>query len=139
MSKLVKETQLVLKEKIMEALGRAVADGALADAPLPGFIIEVPKDKANGDYSTNVAMAGAKSFHQAPRQIAESIVSRLDLADTLFERAEIAGPGFINFYLSDRFYAEILKDVVNSKEDYGKSDYGKGKRCLLYTSDAADE
>lgn len=131
MSKLVKETQLVLKEKIMEALGRAVADGALADAPLPGFIIEVPKDKANGDYSTNVAMAGAKSFHQAPRQIAESIVSRLDLADTLFERAEIAGPGFINFYLSDRFYAEILKDVVNSKEDYGKSDYGKGKRVLV--------
>lgn len=131
MSKLVKEAQLVLKEKIMEALGRAVADGALADAPLPGFIIEVPKDKANGDYSTNVAMAGAKSFHQAPRQIAESIVSRLDLADTLFERAEIAGPGFINFYLSDRFYAEILKDVVNSKEDYGKSDYGKGKRVLV--------
>lgn len=131
MSKLVKEAQLVLKEKIMEALGRAVADGALADAPLPGFIIEVPKDKANGDYSTNVAMAGAKNFHQAPRQIAESIVSRLDLADTLFERAEIAGPGFINFYLSDRFYAEILKDVVNSKEDYGKSDYGKGKRVLV--------
>ena len=66
-------------------------------APLPAFIIEVPKERQNGDYSTNVAMAGAKAFHKAPRVIAQAIVDRLDLADTVFDRAEIAGPGFINF------------------------------------------
>ena len=60
MSKLVKQTELELKEKIMDALGRAVADGVLDEAPLPAFIIEVPKERQNGDYSTNVAMAGAK-------------------------------------------------------------------------------
>lgn len=131
MSKIVKETEATLREKIMDALGEAVAEGELDAVPMPAFIIEVPKDKANGDYSSNVAMAGAKCFRKAPRQIAEIIVSHLDLNDTLFERCEIAGPGFINFYLGGKFYAEILKDVVNSDADYGKSDYGKGKKLLV--------
>ena len=131
MSKLVKETEATLREKIMDALGVAVAEGELDAVPMPAFIIEVPKDKANGDYSSNVAMAGAKCFHKAPRQIAEIIVSHIDLGDTLFECCEIAGPGFINFYLGGKFYSEILKDVINSGADYGKSDYGKGKKLLV--------
>lgn len=131
MSKIVKETQNILREKIMDALGRAVADGALAQEPIPGFIIEVPKDKANGDFSTNVAMACAKCFRKPPRQIAEILVSYLELADTLFEKAAVAGPGFINFYLGDRYYAEVLKDVVQCGADYGKSDYGQGKSVLV--------
>lgn len=131
MSKLVKQTELELKEKIMDALGRAVADGVLDVAPLPGFIIEVPKERQNGDYSTNVAMAGAKAFHKAPRVIAQAIVDRLDLADTVFDRAEIAGPGFINFFLGNRFYAAVLEDLMAQGENYGRSDYGKGKRVLV--------
>ena len=131
MSKLVKQTELELKEKIMDALGRAVADGVLAEAPLPAFIIEVPKERQNGDYSTNVAMAGAKAFHKAPRVIAQAIVDRLDLADTVFDRAEIAGPGFINFFLGNRFYAAVLEDLMAQGENYGRSDYGKGKRVLV--------
>lgn len=131
MSKLVKQTELELKEKIMDALGRTVADGVLDEAPLPAFIIEVPKERQNGDYSTNVAMAGAKAFHKAPRVIAQAIVDRLDLADTVFDRAEIAGPGFINFFLGNRFYAAVLEDLMAQGENYGRSDYGKGKRVLV--------
>lgn len=131
MSKLVKQTELELKEKIMDALGRTVADGVLDEAPLPAFIIEVPKECQNGDYSTNVAMAGAKAFHKAPRVIAQAIVDRLDLADTVFDRAEIAGPGFINFFLGNRFYAAVLEDLMAQGENYGRSDYGKGKRVLV--------
>lgn len=131
MSKLVKQTELELKEKIMDALGRAVADGVLDEAPLPAFITEVPKERQNGDYSTNVAMAGAKAFHKAPRVIAQAIVDRLDLADTVFDRAEIAGPGFINFFLGNRFYAAVLEDLMAQGENYGRSDYGKGKRVLV--------
>lgn len=131
MSKLVKQTELELKEKIMDALGRAVADGVLDEAPLPAVIIEVPKERQNGDYSTNVAMAGAKAFHKAPRVIAQAIVDRLDLADTVFDRAEIAGPGFINFFLGNRFYAAVLEDLMAQGENYGRSDYGKGKRVLV--------
>lgn len=131
MSKIVKETQEQLKAKIIQAVEAAVKNGDLPEAEMPDFIIEKPQDKKNGDFSSNIAMAGARAYRKAPRMIAESIVSNLDLEGTLFERAEIAGPGFINFYLGDEYYSQILTDVVESGEDYGKSDYGKGKRILV--------
>ncbi|MDE6413186.1 MAG: arginine--tRNA ligase, partial [Eubacterium sp.] len=131
MSLIVKETQLELRRKIIEALGRAVANEELPAEPIPDFIIERPSNSANGDFSTNVAMAGARAFKKAPRAIAESIVNNLDLEDSLFDKAEIAGPGFINFFLSQQYYTEILKDIANKGEDYGKSDFGKGKKVLV--------
>ena len=131
MSKIVKQTQDELKEKIIAAVERAVANSELPQADLPDFIIEQPQDKKNGDFSSNIAMAGARAYRKAPRMIAESIVSNLNLEGTLFERAEIAGPGFINFFLSDEYYAKILNDVVESGEDYGKSDYGEGKSVIV--------
>ena len=131
MSKLVKQTELELKEKIMDALGRAVADGVLDEAPLPAFIIEVPKERQNGDYSTNVAMAGAKAFHKAPRVIAQAIVDRLDLADTVFDRAEIAGPGFINFFLTPTAYHATVSDILEQGDAFGRSDRGGGRRVQV--------
>lgn len=131
MSKLVQKTQNQLKEKIISAVNLAVSKGELADGELPEFIIEKPADKKNGDFSSNIAMAGARVYKKAPRIIAEAIVSNLDLEGTLFERAEIAGPGFINFYLSDKYYSEILKDVIYSGENYGRSDYGEGKKVIV--------
>lgn len=131
MSLLVKETQLELRRKILEALGRAVANGELPAEPIPDFIVERPSNSANGDFSTNVAMAGARAFKKAPRAIAESIVKNLDLEESLFDRAEIAGPGFINFFLSQQYYTEILKDIAAKGENYGKSDFGKGKKVLV--------
>lgn len=131
MSLLVKETQKELRLRIIEALGRAVANGELPAEPIPDFIIEKPANSANGDFSANVALAGARAFKKAPRAIAESIVNNLDLEGTLFERVEIAGPGFLNFYLSQQYYTEIIKDIAAKGEDYGKSDYGKGKRVLV--------
>ncbi|MBR3149085.1 MAG: arginine--tRNA ligase [Eubacterium sp.] len=131
MSKIVKQTQEELKEKIIEAVNSAVNNGELPEAELPEFIIEKPADKKNGDFSSNIAMAGARAYKKAPRMIAESIVSNLELEGTLFERAEIAGPGFINFYLADEYYSKILRDVVESGEDYGKSDFGQGKKIIV--------
>lgn len=131
MSLLVKETQKELRLRIIEALGRAVANGELPAEPIPDFIIEKPANSANGDFSANVALAGARAFKKAPRAIAESIVGNLDLEDTLFEKVEIAGPGFLNFYLSQQYYTEIIKDIAAKGEDYGKSDYGKGKKVLV--------
>ncbi|MDE6123692.1 MAG: arginine--tRNA ligase [Eubacterium sp.] len=131
MSLIVKQTQLELREKILDALGRAIANGELPAEPIPDFIIEKPSNSANGDFSTNVAMAGAKAFKKAPRIIAENIVNNLDLEGSLFDRAEIAGPGFINFFLSQQYYTEILKDIAAKGEDYGKSDYGKNKKVIV--------
>ncbi len=131
MSLLVKETQKELREKILDALGRAVANGELPAEPLPAFNIEKPANSANGDFSSNIALAGAKAFKKAPRMIAQSIADNIDLEGTLFEKVEIAGPGFLNFYLSKRYYSEIVKDVITRGEDYGASDFGKGKKVLV--------
>ncbi len=131
MSKIVKETEIELKNIIEQAVKKAVSNGALPEAEMPQFNIEKPANKDNGDYSTNVAMAGARAFKKAPRMIAEAIVSCIDLDGTAFDRVEIAGPGFMNFFLSQQFYSNVLKDVFSCGKDYGKSDYGQGKRVLV--------
>lgn len=131
MSKIVKKTEIELKIIIEQAVKKAVSNGALPEAEMPQFNIEKPANKDNGDYSTNVAMAGARAFKKAPRMIAEAIASCIDLDGTAFERVEIAGPGFMNFFLSQQFYSNVLKDVFSCGKDYGKSDYGQGKRVLV--------
>ncbi|MBR5112992.1 MAG: arginine--tRNA ligase, partial [Clostridia bacterium] len=128
MSVLVKQAVTEIRRAIMDAAGRAVADGEFPECPLADFVIEVPANKANGDYSSNAAMVWAKDLHKAPRDIARILSERLVLADTFADRCEIAGPGFMNFYLSESFNACIVEDILEKGDDYGRSDYGKGKK-----------
>ncbi|WP_455493811.1 arginine--tRNA ligase [Eubacterium sp.] len=131
MSKMVKEVENKLNEAIALAVEKATQNGDLPEAEMPKFIIEKPADKKNGDFSSNIAMAGARAYHQAPRMIAEAIVKNFSLDGGYIDRCEIAGPGFINFYLSDKYYGDVLKDIVSSGDNYGRSDYGKGKKMLV--------
>lgn len=131
MSKMVKEVENKLYEAIENAVKSAIENGDLPQADIPKFIIEKPADKKNGDFSSNIAMAGARAFHGAPRMIAEAIVKNFSLDGGYIDRCEIAGPGFINFYLSDKYYSDVLKDIVASGDSYGRSDYGEGKRILV--------
>ena len=131
MSQLVQKTQNTIKELIISAINSAIKNGELPNEEIPEFIIEKPTDKKNGDFSTNVAMAGARVFKKSPQLIAKSIVDNLSLDSTLIEKAEIAGPGFINFYLSQKYYSSIICDVINKGNDYGKSDFGKGKSIIV--------
>ncbi|MBE6820378.1 MAG: arginine--tRNA ligase [Ruminococcaceae bacterium] len=131
MSLLVKQAVTELRTAIMEAAGRAVADGEFPEVPLSDFIIEVPANKENGDYSSNAAMAWARDLRSAPRKIAQTIVDRLFLEDTFFDRCEIAGPGFMNFYLKESFNACVIQDILEKGADYGRSDYGKGKKINI--------
>lgn len=128
MSKLVKETENTLHTLVVEALGKAIAAGELPEAALPPFIVEIPQDRANGDYSTNAAFVGAKVFRMAPVKIAQTIAKYIDLGDSYFSECTVAGAGFINFRLNDKFYADVLLDVLSEGENYGRSDYGKGKK-----------
>ena len=117
-----------LNEIIENAIKKAIKNGELIDAEIPKYIIETPADRKNGDFATNAAMAGARVFKTAPVKIAQAITSNIELKDTYFEKCEIAGPGFINFFYSGDFYASVLKDVEEEKENYGSSDYGQGKK-----------
>lgn len=128
MSYIVNKVQDDLR-KIVEAAAASVAEkGGFSAVPTAKFNVEVPADRANGDFSTNAAMTWARELRNAPRKIADAIVPEMKLDGTYFERVEVAGPGFINFYLGDRYYADILKDIRAKGKDYGRSDYGKGKR-----------
>lgn len=131
MSQIVKQAEQQLKDAIINAVKTAQDNGQLPDAELPQFIIEKPSDKKNGDFSSNIAMAGARAFHTAPRAIAQAIKDNIKFENDLIENVEIAGPGFINFFFSDSYYSEILKDIVESGESYGRSNYGEGKRILV--------
>ncbi len=131
MSLLVKQAVNEIRTAILEAAGRAVADGEFPEVALSDFIVEVPANRDNGDYSSNAAMAWARDLRSAPRKIAEAIISRLELCDTFIERCEVAGPGFLNFYLKESFNACIIQDILEKGADYGRSNYGGGKKINI--------
>ncbi len=120
-----------LKEAIINSITKAIEKEQLIKADIPDFIIETPADRKNGDFATNAAMAGAKTFRTAPIKIAQAITENIELENTLFEKCEVAGPGFINFFFSPVYYAEVIKDVEEEKENYGSSDFGKGQKIMV--------
>ncbi|MBQ8767812.1 MAG: arginine--tRNA ligase [Clostridia bacterium] len=128
MSKLVKKATNELHSLIVDALGKAVAEGEIPAEPIPAFNIEVPANRDNGDYSSNIAFVCAKVFRCAPRKIADLVAKYIELDGTYFDSCTVAGAGFVNFTLSKDFYADILLDVKALGKDYGRSDYGEGKR-----------
>ena len=112
---------------LTDAAKAAVADGTLPAAELPDFIVEIPADVKNGDVASNIAMAGARAFHKAPRQIAEAITAKLDLNGTLFSGVDIAGPGFINLFLGQDWFTSVVCAACANPE-YGRTDAGAGKK-----------
>ncbi|NLT64623.1 MAG: arginine--tRNA ligase [Clostridiales bacterium] len=131
MANLIEEAKLSIDELLEEAYKKAVSEGALADGGFPQGKVEIPKDTSNGDYAANHAMAGAKSLKLPPRKIAEILVSYMDLSESYFKSVEIAGPGFLNFRLSDKWYGKVLRTVQNEGDEYGSSNEGKGEKVMV--------
>ncbi|MBR6533244.1 MAG: arginine--tRNA ligase [Clostridia bacterium] len=131
MSVVVNKAKEEIKNIIITATEKAMADGSLQTAELSAFTIEVPSNRSHGDYAVNAAMVWSRLFKCAPRMIAEAIISHATFEDSYIEKAEIAGPGFINLFLSQKYYTDIILDVEQKGEDYGKSDFGKGERVLV--------
>ncbi len=131
MSQLVTKAKEQLAGAIQAALQQAIASGTLPAATLPPIVLEVPADRAHGDWSCNVAMAGARAFHAAPRKIAGAVQENISLAGTWFNACEIAGPGFLNFTYDPRFYGAVLQDIAKLGPAYGQSGLGEGKRVLV--------
>lgn len=131
MSKSVQQATNELKRAVSAAVRRAQADGALPQAELPAFGVEIPADRSHGDWSANAALVSAKAFRMPPRRIAQAIADRINLSGTYFDRFEIAGPGFLNFFLNSKFYVDVLRDIETSGERYGRSDFGKGQKVMV--------
>ncbi len=128
MSKLVKKAEEQIINAVTEAINKNIADGTFIEAEIPAFKTEIPADRKNGDYSANGAFMLSKALRMPPRKIADCILEKIDLDGTYFEKCEVAGPGFINFFLKSDFYADILLDVDALGDGYGRSDFGKGKK-----------
>ena len=132
MSVIVSKAKEQVNLCIKQALDAALKEGLLEAASEPAdFSVSVPQNREHGDYAANAAMVWSKAFRMPPRKIAEILSEKFYFDGTYIEKSEIAGPGFINFFLSDKYYADILADVDEKGKDYGKSDYGAGKRVLV--------
>lgn len=131
MNNMIELAKQQVKETVMNALGRLVAEGKIEAVPLPAFNVERPADVSHGDFSCNVAMASAKALRNNPRAIGQMIADAAVLDGTVFEKIEVAGPGFLNFFISPLWFNETVGEVISSGSDYGKTELGKGKRVLV--------
>ncbi len=120
-----------LAAAIEHALQEAKAAGELQYDELPGIELESPKSKQFGDYTANIAMVMAREARMAPRQLAEKIIARLPQAGGIIERAEVAGAGYINFYLKPGWLYDFLIRIADEGKAYGRSDVGKGSRVQV--------
>ena len=115
----------------MNAYQAAVADGTLPQAEVKTAPVEIPKDTANGDFTTTFALAASKALRQPPRNIAQTLLDHMNLEGTYFTSAEIAGPGFLNFRLGNSWYEGVCAAVESEGADYGTNDGLKGKKYMV--------
>ncbi|WLR50754.1 arginine--tRNA ligase [Bacillus tianshenii] len=121
-----------VKERLKEEIKQAVLKAELASAEeVPEVILELPKDKAHGDYATNMAMQLARVAKKAPRLIADDIVANFDKSKASIEKIEIAGPGFINFYMDNSYLTNLVPTVLKAGKAYGETDTGQNEKVQV--------
>ena len=115
---------------ISEALEQLVSDGVLAEVPESAPQIDRPKDSSHGDLSCNIAMVLAKRAGMAPKELASKLIAALP-DNALVDRCDIAGPGFINFYINPSHHTEVVRTILESGAAYGRTDTGGGRRVQV--------
>ncbi len=132
MSNPVSDIKQSITALVRAALDAAAASGTLsACAELPAFVVEIPADTSHGDFATNAAMVCARTFRCAPRKVAEAICQNLVLEGSGIERVEIAGPGFINFFLGRGWFSEAVHSVLAQGDAYGRTSFGNGEKVQV--------
>jgi arginyl-tRNA synthetase len=131
MINLISSTIEQIRTTILEAMGRCISEGFLPLEPCPDFLVEVPTDRSHGDFSANVALVSAKAFRLPPRKIAELILQHMEFEGTMLLKAEIAGPGFINFFVSEAWYSSVLEGISVEGSNYGTSNTYNGKKVMV--------
>ncbi|MCM3540352.1 arginine--tRNA ligase [Priestia endophytica] len=125
---IVEQVQENLKAEVKQAVLKA---GLATEEQLPDVVLETPKDKTHGDYATNMAMQLARVARKAPRAIAEDIVANFDKTKASIEKLEIAGPGFINFYMNNSYLTDLIPVVMKAGDAYGETNVGEGEKVQV--------
>ncbi|MBQ7624887.1 MAG: arginine--tRNA ligase [Clostridia bacterium] len=118
-------------EIIKKAYAAASSKGALPEAEVREPSVEAPKDIKNGDFSSSFAMQNTKALKTPPRAVADALIANMDLSDTCFESCEAAGPGFMNFRLSHRWFEDVLREIESAGEDYGKTQTERPEKIMV--------
>ncbi|QOR66553.1 arginine--tRNA ligase [Cytobacillus suaedae] len=125
---IVDQVKEKLKAEIKDTVVRA---GLATEDQVPDVILELPKEKAHGDYATNMAMQLARVAKKAPRAIAESIVENFDKSKASIEKIEIAGPGFINFYMNNSYLTDLVPTILEAGQAYGETNIGNKQKVQV--------
>ncbi|HHW30967.1 MAG TPA: arginine--tRNA ligase [Clostridiaceae bacterium] len=131
MINIIDDIKLEIRETIKKAIIKSQENGLLPAVEIPEINIEIPREKEHGEFSSNIAMQITRLVKKPPRQTAEIIINNMELDDSNIAKVECAGPGFMNFYLSRKWLSQTLKNIQKEKEDYGKSDIGKGQKVMV--------
>ena len=115
----------------VSAYQKAAAEGLLPQDAAVTPSVEIPKDTANGDYTTTFCLAAAKALKKNPRQVAQILMDHMDLAGSYFTSVEMAGPGFLNFRLGDKWFRDTVACVEREGADYGCNDTLKGQKIMV--------
>ncbi len=121
----------ILRDLITASAERARESGQLAFETLPAFDVEAPRQTDHGDLATNLALVLAKQAKLAPRKVAEAIINNLAAPEGMLDKVELAGPGFINFFISDAFWYQVIIEIERQGRAYGDSDLGKGQKVQV--------
>jgi len=124
------DVESYIRNLIFQAIHSAAEGEGLVVPEGMEVIIERPRRENQGDYATNVAMLLSRHWDMKPRDVAAKIVSHINKSDYV-DKVEIAGPGFINFFLSDAWMSNLIKEILCKGNDYGKADVGKGKKAQV--------
>ncbi|MCQ6281791.1 arginine--tRNA ligase [Bacillus sp. EB600] len=125
---IVEQVKIKLKEEIKAAVIKA---NLAAEEQIPDVALEVPKEKAHGDYSTNMAMQLARVAKRAPRAIAEELIAQFDRSKASIEKIELAGPGFINFYMNNSYLTDLIPTILQAGEKYGETTVGNHEKVQV--------
>ena len=131
MTNMIQSAKDQVSQLTQAAYEKAAAAGLLPAGAQVKATVEIPKDASHGDYASSFAMAGAKALHMAPRQIAQIIADHLELEGSYFQKAEIAGPGFLNFTLGPKWFGEVLSAVETQGASYGAGAEGGGRKVMV--------
>ncbi|MDP4162024.1 MAG: arginine--tRNA ligase [Bacillota bacterium] len=125
---IVEQVQSKMKQEIKAAVLKA---NLAAEEQIPDVILEIPKDKTHGDYSTNMAMQLARVAKKAPRAIAEALIANIDLSKASIEKIELAGPGFINFHMNNSYLTDLIPAILEEGDKYGETNVGNNQKIQI--------
>lgn len=128
---LVKLAKQQIQDVVQNAIKNCIDKGIFELDSIPDIMIEKPKEKSHGDFATNIAMELTRKLKKNPQEIAQSILSSVDLSNIFIEKAEVAGPGFINFFFKKDWLYKVVDVILSEGDDYGKVNIGNGKKVMV--------